>query len=431
MSDPLAGWQELMVACGPWMTCPSFALFQELVIAWVLCPGRRTFTRIIRVLGPRPRRAHDAYHRFPRAPGWRMDRLWWILARHLVATLALESTLETDLDDTLFHKTGRKVDGAGVFRDAIRSTGRKLVYALGLNLVVLTLRIRAPWGKMPLGLPIDVRLYRKGGPTHLDLAEEMIREVAQWFPDHRIELAADGAYASLAARDLPRTDLTSRMRRDAALYRPAPARSASKRRGRPPKKGKRLPSPEQMARFCRHWERQTVEIRGRTETRLLHAQRVLWYGVCRGRELLLVIVRDPSGKQHDDFFFTTHLDVRPCEVAARYHGRWSIEETFRNVKQYLGGEHPQTWKGTGPERAACLAFWIYSAVWSWYLGSQGSRPTFPVRPWYPSKSTPSFLDALAALRRILWPRQISAGSRPALLKSEIHDTIIDVLAEAA
>lgn len=50
------------------------------------------------------------------------------------------------------------------------------------------------------------------------------------------------------------------------------------------------------------------------------------------------------------------------------------EDTFRNTKQLLGGEQPQTWKAQGPERAAALSFWTYSAVWLWYLACHGDRP---------------------------------------------------------
>jgi hypothetical protein len=39
---------------------------------------------------------------------------------------------------------GRKVNGAGSFRDRIRSRGQRTVFGQGLNLVVLTLRIQPP-----------------------------------------------------------------------------------------------------------------------------------------------------------------------------------------------------------------------------------------------------------------------------------------------
>jgi hypothetical protein len=339
--------------------------------------------------------------------------------------------LPCDLDDTLFHKTGRKVEGAGVFRDAVRSTRTKVVYALGLNLVILTLRIVPPWGGEPLGLPINVRLYRKGGPTHIDLAEEMIRQVAGWFPERQFRLAADGAYATLAGRHLPQTHVTSRMRRDAALYLAPPPRKKGQR-GRPRKKGRRLPTPVQIA-ARRHsgWLRATVDERGKPVERLLYRLPVLWYAVCPDQLVLLVIVRDPTAKQRDDFFFTTDIDASAAAVTSEYLGRWSIEDTNRNTKQFLGGEHPQTWKGQGPERAAAMSLWLYSAVWCWYLDTHGAKPSWLFTPWYPSKCAPSFLDALATLRRALWRQRIFTRCGQGPLPAKIADELIEALARAA
>ncbi len=114
------------------------------------------------------------------------------------------------LDDTLFHKTGRKVAGAGIFRDAVQSTGVHTVTAWGLNVVVLAVYVTPPWGGEPWALPVNLRIHRKGGPTLLDLAEAMVREVAEWLPGERFALVADGAYTALARRGMPRTVLYSR-----------------------------------------------------------------------------------------------------------------------------------------------------------------------------------------------------------------------------
>ncbi|MGH8905828.1 MAG: transposase [Egibacteraceae bacterium] len=184
-------------------------MFTDLITGWALCPGRRTITRIIGIVDPDGRRAHDAYHRFLRAGVWSMAALWQVLTLTAVATLCPHGVAALDLDDTLFHKTGRHIAGAGSFRDAVRSTRRKVVYAHGLNLVVLTLRITPPWGGEPLGLPVNMRVYRKGGPTHNELAEAMIEQVAGWLPDRMFRLGCDGAYAGLAGRNLPRTHVVS------------------------------------------------------------------------------------------------------------------------------------------------------------------------------------------------------------------------------
>jgi hypothetical protein len=46
-------------------------------------------------------------------------------------------------------------------RDPIRSRGQRTVFAHGLNLAVLTLRIQPRWGSEPIGLPINMRRYSK------------------------------------------------------------------------------------------------------------------------------------------------------------------------------------------------------------------------------------------------------------------------------
>jgi hypothetical protein len=124
--------------------------------------------------------------------------------------------------------------------------------------------------------------------------------------------------------------------------------------------------------------------------------------------MLLVISRDPQGKELDDFFISTDLTLADRVVIGGLAGRWCIEETNRNVKQHLGGQQPQTWKRHGPERAAALSLVLYSLVWTWYLQENKGQQTWTTRSWYVTKQTPSFRDALTALRRTLWrPRIIS------------------------
>jgi DDE superfamily endonuclease len=414
---------------------PSFAIFTDLLTGWVLAPGRRTVTAMITVADPAGGRAHDAYHRFLRDGVWNLSGLWRLLATHAVTRFAPSGVVSLDCDDTLFHKSGRNVVGAGNFRDAVRSTGQRVVYALGLNLVVVTLRITPSWGSMPIALPVNARLHKKKDPiTTVEHATAMMRELANWLPDRQLHLCADGAYASLAGADLPRTQVTSRMRRDAALYEAAPPRTG--KRGRPRLKGQRLPTPPEIAAQARprDWAKVTVDLRGRKVERLILTRDVLWYRVNAEELVRLVIVADPSGVEPDDFFVTTDLTASGADTASRYAGRWSIEVCFRDVKQDLGGENPQSWKRKGPERAACLSLWLHAMTWCWYLTEHPAGDTWIPRPWYPRKSTPSFLDALAALRRSLWTERINAMTAPHMLgqdKTRIIDALLDTLAYAA
>ena len=428
----MTGWTALLEQARPLFRAPSFALFTDLLTGWVCAPGRRTITAMIAVADPAGRRAHDAYHRFVRDGAWSMSGLWRTLAIHAVTRFAPTGVVELLCDDTLHHKAGRKVNGAGVFRDAVRSTVRRVVYAVGLNLVVVTLRVQPGWGGCPLALPINVRLHRKDDTTTtVGHAAAMIREIARWLPDRQLHLCADGAYATLAGHDLPRTQVTSRMRRDAALYEPAPPRTG--RRGRPRTKGDRLPTPPEIAAQARpkDWQKVTVDQRGKTIERQVHVRDVLWYTVNKNDLVRLVIVRDPAGIEPDDFFVTTDLTASGAEVASRYTGRWPIEVCFRDVKQDLGGQDPQSWKRQGPERAACLSLWLHALVWCWYLDTHPTGRTWIPRPWYRLKQTPSFLDALAALRRVLWSQRITAMSASARDQGKISDALLDTLAYAA
>lgn len=421
-------WREALALFAPIFTAPAFAIFQELLTAWVVCPARRTVTGMMRGGGLVTRRPHDAYHQLVRSASWSLDELWTLTALLLVRLFAPEGRIDLLTDDTLLHRGGREIEGAGVFRDAVRSGGKSVVYDRGLNLVPLTLRVRPPWGGEPLALPLAMRLYRKHGPTHLDLVAQMVQRLAGLLPDRTFPLIADGAYAPLAGWKLPRTEVTSRLRKDAALYAP-PAPRKPGQVGRPRKKGRRLPCPKAWARRTKKgWKLTWVDRRGKMAQRLLLSRDAFWYHVCPDRLVRVVVSRDPKGREKDDVFFTTDLTMAPGAVVSHYFGRWPVEDTFRNCKQSRGAEEPQTWKGKGPERAATLAFWTYSMIWVWYLETQGPRPTVPKLPWYPKKERPSFVDAVSALRGELWREEISArcGETPHLRK--ITRPLVEVLA---
>lgn len=425
----ISTWQTIIQQFFPIFTAPTAEIFMSLVTGWVICTAKRTITGILPFANQQRQRPHDAYHRFFPDASWTPSQLWKMLMLLLVKIFYPSGVIPTDLDDTLFHHSGRKVNGAGWWRDAVRSTGTKVVHAWGLNLVVLTLRVNPPWAGEPLGLPINMRLHHKDGPTLVDLAEEMLCEVAQWLPKRRFLNHCDGFYASIAGRDIPNTHIISRMRRDAMIYDLLP-RSKKTKRGRPRKRGKRLPSPGQMAKRIRNLQQvQTIE-RGKVNKRLVYARKVIWYNVSE-KPVLLVISRDPTGKEKDDFFFTTDLDMGAAEVIGGFAGRWSIEDTFKNTKQFLGAQEPQTWKSKGPERAAVVSLWLYSVVWLWYLQQNNAQNLMVKLPWYPAKARPSFQDALSCLRRELWKERIKLMFEKSIVHNKITEFLIVALSSAA
>jgi hypothetical protein len=290
------------------MSRPAFALFREIIQAWVLCPGRRTVTELYQQVVARRSR--------PLVDGVR-------LASVLSPTDRAGSgrVVELIVDDTFFHKAGRTIERVGVFRDPVRSSVGKVVYALGLDLVVVCMLVKPPLGGEPLALPVNLRLYRKGGPTHLELVEEMIEDLATWAPSRWFHLVGDGYYAPLAGYGLPRTHVTSRLRSSAALDDLPPGRT--EKRGRPRKRGKRLPKLSQLARQVTDWQRHELILRNRPVVRLLYAVQVLWYEVCREQPILLVIVRDPTVKSQttsSSLRISTHGQL-PLPVGMQTAGR--------------------------------------------------------------------------------------------------------------
>lgn len=169
---------------------------------------------------------------------------------------------------------------------------------------------------------------------------------------------------------------------------------------------------------------------GKEKTRLMVTRHVVWYHVLPGKFIRLTISRDPEGIEEDDYFFTTDLQLDAGLLVSRFANRWAIEDTFRNVKQFLGIEQPQSWKGPGPERVAAVGYAIYSLVWSWFI-KNGDFHAFPNRPWYITKTTPSFQDALAGIRHLIWVSRFSATVPDTPESHKFSEIMIESLSRVA
>lgn len=431
MATTITTWMSLLNPFLGIFTQPGRVIFIRPTVGWILCTVRRTGTGMLPFADPAGTQAHDAYHRFFPDARWCMDKRWQQLMRLLVAAYCRTGPITLALDDTLFPHSGKNIDGAGWWRDAVRSSKNKHVSAWGLNLVVLTLQIQRPWGGEPLGLPINMRLHRKNQAGLIELAQQMVNDVMQWFPERRFKVVGDGFYAPLAGKKLARTTILSRIQCNAEIYSlPTKPKRKKKSAGRPRTKGKGLASPEKMVPRVKNWRPVEVCERGQMRTRLVYTQVLLWYRVLH-QPILLVISRDPKGKEKDDFLFSTDVTMDPATVIGDYADRWAIEGTFKNTKQFMGGQQPQTFKGQGPERAAGLSLWLYSMVWLWYLLQKNNKRTFMVPPWNPYKSAPSFADALRCLRRELWTERIKYMFGISAAHDKKYAFLIEALAAAA
>jgi hypothetical protein len=250
--------------------------------------------------------------------------------------------------------------------------------------------------------------------TRPQLALEMIQIVAAWAGQRSLIIVGDSEYAGGSiSRHLPaNATLISRMTMNAALYEPPP--KPTRGRGRPRKKGRRLPSPLQMAQDGRRrWTEAKVFLYGRNLKVWYQTLDALWYSSAGQKLLRIVVVRDPRGRRRDDCFFSTNRTLTPVEILETFALRWPLEVCFRDVKQFLGFEDPQSWVSPATQRTAPLIFYIYDLVVLWYakighpLGVAAAIP----RLWYKKKSCVSFEDILRTLRHASWQEKIFRDPR--------------------
>ena len=72
--------------------------------------------------------------------------------------------------------------------------------------------------------------------------------------------------------------------------------------------------------------------------------------------------------------------------------------TNHDAKGQLGFEEPQGWSKRAVQRTAPAAMLLYTLVVLWFSREGHRHYQPPHRPWYISKTQPSFADMLATLR---------------------------------
>lgn len=426
------GWEALCQLLAPAFTRPTFTTFLHIASGWVLCRSKPTVTNLVCTIGTsllgHAAKHWTAYERFFYRAAWLLPEVSRLLLEEVVAPLvkthAVEPVVDLAIDDTTCGRCGKHVAFAGYFKDASVSNTLKRVVHWSHNWVIGCVTIRPKrWPRWVIGLPVLFTLYRKRPhcsrsrpfKTRQEIAAHMIRETREALPDWAIRVAADGQYATrtvVNAASAAGMNLVSRLRSDAAIYELPPKRKHHKR-GRRAKKGKRLPTPKQLAaRRRKGWRTVTVRIYNKVVKRRVLPIECLWYHVSKDRPIRLLIIRDPAGKQNDDFAFCTDPTVEEVEIVERFAGRWPIEEGIHDGKQYGGFEQVQGWCPRTVERQAPMALIVQTLVKVWFLRhAVHAKSALPKgTDWMASKDHPSYLDMLATLRRVLWGHRIHHNS---------------------
>jgi hypothetical protein len=261
-------------------------------------------------------------------------------------------------------------------------------------------------------------------------------------PDRKLVVVMDSSYAVIALLATcvglrqPVTVVT-RLRLDAALYDPAPARQVGQR-GAPRKKGTRQPTLAQRSTDANtQWTSVSVGWYANTQrTRELATGTASWYHTGMPVvPLRWVLIRDPRGKFPTQALLCTDLTATPAHIVEWFVLRWQLEVTFEEARAHLGIETQRQWSTLAILRTTPALFALFSLVTLFAHHLLHGQP-LPVRQaaWY-HKTQPTFSDTLAFVRQHLWPISISYLS-PAtpdmrLIPTALFTRLVDTLAFAA
>jgi hypothetical protein len=409
----------ILTTFSPLFSRPVFRHVLVLLAGAILTPGVRTVTNALRILGLAHTRRFQNYHRILNRAKWNPRKAARLLLSLLLERFSPTGPILLGIDETLERRQGEKIAAKGIYRDAARSSKSFFVKSSGLRWISLMLLAPIPWAKRTWALPFlsvlapSERYNQERQRRHKTLArwaKQMMLQLRRWLPSRQLVLVADSSYAVLAFLDYctslvaPITVVT-RLRLDAALYDVAPARREGQM-GRPRKKGKRLPTLEQILEDkATLWNRVSVTrwySAGEREVEVVSATCIWYHSGMPPVPIRYVLIRDPLGKFTPQALVCTDLSADPTQIVSWFVLRWQLETTFQEVRKHLGVETQRQWNDLAIARTTPVLLGLFSLV-TLFADEQARSKDLWVRQaaWY-VKELPTFSDALASVRRELW-----------------------------
>lgn len=421
-------------------SAPRLAL---LFLGAVLARGRRTVTTWIRAAG-----LSDLFrpcYTAVAAAGSKAETIAAYLVLCVVKPMVVGAErLTLAVDDTPTRRYGPHVQGAGVHHNPTPGpAGAPFVY--GHVFVVLGLLFTHPtWGVV--ALPLLSRLYvrKKDLPTidakhrpefrtKLEMAVELLRWakplLGSW--GKPLWVVADGAYATKVflkpAIALGMT-VVSRLRCDAALWSVPPEIPEGRRgRGRPRIYGPDRISLAKRGGQRRGWTTGQFTLYGASVTKRYKTFLATWRPV--GGVIRVVLVDEPTGWRA---FFCTDPSASVADILTTVANRFSLEITFRDVKEVVGAGKQQVrfiWANVGAFHV-CLWTFTMTEAWAWSRKDEELVDRSD-SPWDTPSRRPSHADKRRAWRRELLGEEIRAVLRPGVTEEEIQATAERLLSLAA
>ncbi len=389
---------------------------EVLVAGAILTTGKRTVSAVLRVMGLSQDHNYARYHHVLSRAVWSGLAASAILLRVLLKTFDLGGDLVFGIDETIERRRGEKITAKGIYRDPVRSSKSHFVKASGLRWISVMWLTPIPWAQRIWALPFltalapSERYYEQRGrlPKKItDWARQLVYQVRRWLPDRTLIFVGDSTYAALdflhdCQTLLKPVTVITRLRLDAALYTPAPPYPGQ---GRPRKKGKRLPTPQQVIDHPKTvWTRVTLPWYNHQPRALdIATGTAVWYHTgLPAVPIRYVLIRDVAGKFDPQALLCTELTLPPDYILACFMRRWQMEPTFRHVREHLGVETQRQWSDKAIARTTPTLLGLFSLI-TLLANALLTRHDLTIRTtaWY-SKTLPTFSDALALVRRTLW-----------------------------
>jgi hypothetical protein len=128
----------------------------------------------------------------------------------------------------------------------------------------------------------------------------------------------------------------------------------------------------------------------------------------------VIIVQDlKKSTGYQIALITTDLASTSAQIVERYADRWPIEVAYEEGKELFGVGHARNRTHNAVQRTAPFQFLCMTITIIWYAAA-GHHPDVITEhrdraPWYLTKTTPSFADMLAKLRRVIIAAQFHPG----------------------
>jgi hypothetical protein len=421
---------------------------QVLLLGAILAPGQRTVTAVLRIMGLSMEKHFQNYHRVLNRAVWSSREASRLLLGLLVAAFAVRGPVVLGLDDTIERRRGAKIKAKGIYRDPVRSSHSHFVKASGLRWLSLMLLAPIPWAQRIWALPFltvlapSERYYQERKRAHkklTDWARQVLLQARRWLPGRKLIVAMDGGYAAIdflwqVAKLAHPITLIARFRLDAALYAPAPKPKPGKK-GRPRKKGKRLPTLEQVLQDAQtSWKKMLVPNwygEGRREVEITSATAVWYHNGMPPLPIRWVIIRDPKGKFKTQALLCTDLIEKPEQILKWFVMRWQLEVTFHEVRDHLGVETQRQWSDWAIARTTPALLGLFSLV-TLLANTHAQKGKIPIRQdaWY-CKPLPTFSDALALVRQEIWQHRYFQLSQKRYDVRKMQPEVFNYLSNAA